>query len=134
MSTEQKRSSCPLSLSLDILGDKWTLLIIRDLIFFKKQYYNEFLSSSEKIATNILSQRLKSLESQNFVSKTRDPLNRSKNIYKVSQKGLDLLPVLLELMLWGHKHSDSAPLVEIMNRIKNNKAKFMEDILEKHKI
>ena len=96
-----RRSFCPISFTLDILGDKWTLLVIRDLVFAHKRNFRDFLASEEKIATNILAQRLKTLEANGIVSRRADPENARKIIYALTEKGINLLPVLLELIRWG---------------------------------
>ncbi|MDE2365739.1 MAG: helix-turn-helix transcriptional regulator [Betaproteobacteria bacterium] len=102
-----KRSSCPMSCALDILGDKWTLLVIRDIMFLDKRYFGDFLTSPEKIASNILSRRLKKLEESNIILRQLDPGNARRAIYTLTEKGLDLLPAMMELLRWGAKH-DSA--------------------------
>jgi DNA-binding HxlR family transcriptional regulator len=99
-----RRSMCPISTTLDILGDKWTLLIIRDLMFNGKKTYGEFLQSEEKIATNILADRLLILEKTGLVEKKAFPGNKVKNLYQLTPKGIDLMPVLLEIILWGDKY------------------------------
>lgn len=98
------RSLCPVSRALDILGDKWTLLVLRDIIFMRKRYFREFLASSEKIASNILSDRLKKLEAADIILRRQDPHNERKIIYAVTEKGLDLIPTILELLRWGAKY------------------------------
>lgn len=103
-----KRSSCPVSCALDILGDKWTLLVIRDIMFKRKHYFRDFLASPEKIASNILSDRLKKLEESNIVSRQPDPGNARRVIYTLTEKGLDLLPAIQELLRWGEKHDLSS--------------------------
>ena len=103
-----KRSSCPVSCALDILGDKWTLLVIRDIMFMRKQYFQDFLESPEKIASNILSDRLKKLEECSIVSRQRDPVNARRVIYALTDKGLDLSPAILELLRWGAKHDPAS--------------------------
>jgi DNA-binding HxlR family transcriptional regulator len=102
---QNKRSSCPVSCALDILGDKWTLLVIRDILFLQKQYFQDFLESPEKIASNILSDRLKKLEECNIVLRQRDPDNARRIIYTLTDKGMDLSPAILELLRWGAKHN-----------------------------
>ena len=98
-----KRSDCPVSYALDIFGDKWTFLIIRDLTQ-GKQFYKEFLSSKEGIATNILSDRLKRLESNGIVaSKVYEKLKTQK-VYTLTQKGKDLIPILVDLIVWSDKY------------------------------
>ena len=99
-----KRSGCGISCALDLLGDKWSLLVIRDMIFMKKQYFKEFLASYEGIATNILSDRLKRLENEGIVEKNQDPENKRQMIYTLTTKGRDLTPVLVDLLYWGATH------------------------------
>lgn len=99
--TKDRRSGCPISYSLDIFGDRWTLLILRDLLLGQKRYYRELLTSDERIATNILSSRLKHLEAQGIITRQFDPNDRRQYVYEVTQKGRDLLPILLEIAAWG---------------------------------
>ena len=99
-----RRSSCPISFALDILGDKWTLLVIRDLVFVRKRHFRDFLASPEKIASNILANRLRMLERCGIVSRRPDPESARKVIYELTGKGIDLVPVLLELVRWGAKY------------------------------
>lgn len=100
----KKRSGCPVSSSLDLWGDKWSLLLIRDLMYAKSCTYGDFLKSDEKIATNILASRLETLEETGIISKSGHPESKSKVLYKLTQKGIDLLPVLMEIYLWGEKY------------------------------
>ena len=104
MAKQKRRSDCPISTALDIFGDKWTLLIIRDLLFKCKQHYVEFLQSEEKIATNILADRLHILEQHGIISKSVDPAHGSRYLYHLSMKGADLLPMLIEMILWSAKY------------------------------
>ena len=97
----KKRSSCPIGIALDIFGDRWTLLILRDLILHGKARYREFLSSEEGIASNILSDRLRRLEVEGMVTRDRDEDDKRRVIYKVTPKGQSLVPVLLEIAAWG---------------------------------
>jgi len=99
------RSSCPINFALEMLGDKWTLLIVRDLLFKDKQSFLEFRKSDERIATNILTDRLRKLDSYGLVSKSVSPQNKSKFLYQLTPMGQDLLPVLVELFAWGAKHN-----------------------------
>ncbi|MEP5698814.1 MAG: helix-turn-helix domain-containing protein [Sneathiella sp.] len=89
---------------LETFGDKWTLLIVRDLMFKQKRTYGEFLQSDEKISTNILADRLNKLEEHEIVTKADDKDNRSKRIYSLTEKGKDLLPIMLEMTAWRAKH------------------------------
>lgn len=102
---DERRSNCPIACSLDILGDKWTLLVIRDMVFARKRYFREFLESAEGIASNILTDRLKRLEESGIVSRRSDPDNARQVIYELTEKGKDLIPALLELGRWGLKHN-----------------------------
>lgn len=98
------RSDCPISNVLDYVGDRWSLLIVRDIAFFNKKSYNELLASSEGIATNILSNRLKKLEISNIIKKQPNPSDRRRHIYSLTNAGKDLLPILIEMILWSAKH------------------------------
>ena len=106
----KKRSNCPLSFSLDIFGDKWSLLIIRDIIMMGKFSFIDFSRSAEKIASNILTSRLDLLEKEGIISKQISPKNKSKFIYSLTRKGIDLQPVLIEMMKWGAKYNPETPL------------------------
>ena len=98
-----KRSCCPIANSLDILGDKWTLLVIRDLALGKRRY-QEFISSPENIASNILADRLKQLEASGLVTRRAYQQNPARYEYVLTKKGKDLRPVLKTLIVWGQKH------------------------------
>jgi len=95
------RSGCPLSYTLDFFGDRWSLLIVRDMVMSEKSTYGEFLSSEEKIATNILADRLNMLENCGFITKQVAPDKKSKFVYQLTEKGITLVPVILEISLWG---------------------------------
>ena len=103
---KESRSSCPQNLILEVIGDKWTLLIIRDLMIGGKHYFREFLQSKEGIASNILSQRLRSLENEGIISKSADPGHRQKIRYSLTQKGIDLFPILMENARWSLKYKN----------------------------
>ena len=103
-----RRSACAISMALDAIGDKWSLLILRDLMFTNKRSYGELQSSDEKIATNILAARLQSLEANGLIRKTADPDNGRRNLYYLTEKGIDLLPVIIELRQWTEKHNPDA--------------------------
>jgi len=98
------RSNCPINFVLEIFGDKWTLLIVRDLMFKGKSSYTEFLQSDEKVSTNILADRLKKLENNGIVEKAIASENRSKLIYALTERGKELLPIMLEITAWSAKH------------------------------
>lgn len=105
------RSSCPIGSVLDLLGDKWSLLIIRDMMFFGKTTYSEFAESVERIASNILSDRLKKLEEFGFIQKLNHPTNLKTKVYTLTEQGVDLIPTMLELLKWSDQylHEHIAP-------------------------
>jgi DNA-binding HxlR family transcriptional regulator len=98
------RSHCPISLALEAFGDRWSLLILRDLLLRDRKHYQQFLNAEENISTNILAERLIHLEKLGIISKSDDPENNKQYIYAPTKKGLDLLPILLELYRWSLKH------------------------------
>lgn len=99
------RSDCPLNYGIEIFCDKWSLLIIRDLMFFGKRHFNEFLSSEEHIATNLLADRLSMLEKEKLIRKSRNSQHKQKIVYSLTEKGIDLLPVILTIGLWSEKYA-----------------------------
>jgi DNA-binding HxlR family transcriptional regulator len=134
METVKKRSDCPLSCSLDIFGDKWSLLIIRDLVFFKKNTYNDFLKSSEGIATNILASRLKILEENGILEKLAHPDSKAKVLYRLTPKGIDLLPILIEVYIWSDKHLEMPSDIKAMiKEAKKDKEKFVKQLTKELK-
>lgn len=98
------RSRCPISLTLDLLGDRWSLLILRDMMFAGKRHFREFLQSDEGIASNILAERLSRLVEAGILTKSDDPTHLQKAIYSLTPMGLDLLPALAQIGIWGRKH------------------------------
>jgi DNA-binding HxlR family transcriptional regulator len=130
MPENKRRSYCGISTALDIIGDKWSLLIIRDLMFRKKITYGDFLKSEEKIATNILADRLNMLESQGIISKKEMPGSKSKYMYSLTRKGVDFGPVLMELMLWSEKYYEiSEKGKALLERIKKDREGLINEIL-----
>ncbi len=101
---QRRRSDCPINFSLETFGDMWSLLIIRDIVYFGKKTYGEFLDSDEGIATNILASRLAHLEQAGILTKNLSPTDKRKDIYSLTEKGLDLIPILLEVAAWGAAH------------------------------
>ena len=122
------RSNCPISNSLDLWGDKWSLLIIRDLMYAKTCTYGDFLKSDEGIATNILAARLLTLEENGLIEKLPHPESKAKVLYKLTRKGIDLLPVLIEINLWAEKYfAISKARKEMLKKVKKNKQRFIEE-------
>jgi DNA-binding HxlR family transcriptional regulator len=126
-----RRSDCPFSCSLDIWGDKWSLLIIRNLMFYNVNTYGEFLKAPEKIATNILADRLASLEKAGLITKQEHPESKVKIFYKLTQMGIDLLPVMVEISAWADKYFEIAPYAKKMTEIaKKDRDGFIETLSE----
>jgi len=125
---DKTRSDCPISCSLDIFGDKWSLLIIRDIMLRNKVSYSEFLHSEEKIASNILVNRLSVLEAEKILVKEVSPENKSKFVYSLTQKGADLLPIVIEIMDWGAKYNANCPRKELGKKIKKDKLSVIKDL------
>jgi DNA-binding HxlR family transcriptional regulator len=100
----KRRSTCPISSALDLLGDKWTLLVMRDLLMNEKAHYRDFLASDERIATNVLADRLARLEGAGLIERTGESPRSGRQRYVATEKGRDLLPVLLELIRWSVRH------------------------------
>jgi DNA-binding HxlR family transcriptional regulator len=99
------RSGCPINLALEVVGDKWSLLIIRDMIFGNRRHFRELLLKSEEgIASNILADRLKMLVDRGIITKSDDPSHKQKAIYSLTEQGIELLPVLAQMAVWGRKY------------------------------
>ena len=118
------RSTCAIASALDLIGDKWSLLIIRDMLMHRKKTFKELSSSDEGIATNLLSSRLKLLESLDVITKRKLPDNKKENIYLLTEKGLDLAPIILEIALWSDNYVRVYnPEMNSFDNIKANKEK-----------
>jgi DNA-binding HxlR family transcriptional regulator len=131
MKTINSRSDCPIGYTLDIFGDKWTMLIIRDLLLYGKDSFSEFLCSDEKIATNILTDRLNVLVRDGFVTKHTAPTNKSKFLYRPTEKAIELIPVLMEITLWAEKYNPAGAPADIVGPLKTNKTKALQDLKKK---
>ncbi len=130
----QQRSNCPISFSLDYLGDKWVLLIIRDIIFSKKVNFKDFLNADEGIATNVLTDRLKMLETHHFIRSFKDKELKTRKVYELTQKGKDLVPYLLEMMIWSNKYGkfnaeDSKALNVFVTAVKKDRQGIIDRLL-----
>ena len=129
------RSDCPISTALDIFGDKWSLLIIRDLVFKGKNTYGDFLGGEEKIATNILADRLTLLECGGIISRHKHPESKAKVLYKLTTKGIDLVPVLVEIIEWSEKYHVVHPIAkEFAKQLKIDKQGVIKALYESHSI
>ena len=126
---QNRRSDCPINFALQTFGDTWSLLIIRDLMFFGKTNYGDFLKSEEHISTNILASRLSHLEDFGIVEKMPHKTDKRRDTYSLTQKGVDLLPALLEIIIWSAKYDPQtgAPK-EFVAEAKNNRGQLIKQI------
>ena len=131
---DKLRSHCPINFSLEIFGDKWTLLIIRDLAFNGMRYYGEFMNAGEGFATNILADRLNVLEEADIIRKEIDKNKKSRYIYSLTEKGIDLVPMLIEMVHWGSLYDkDTASPPEFIKRLKNDKENVIKEFMNQLK-
>ena len=101
----EHRSGCPINLSLEVMGDKWSLIILRDMVFGGRRHFRELLNGSlEGIASNILADRLKMLMQRGIITKAEDPSHKQKSIYSLTEQGIELLPILAQMAVWGRKY------------------------------
>lgn len=136
--SDPHRSGCPINLTLEVVGDKWSLLIIRDIIFGNRRHFRELLTRSEEgIASNILADRLKTLLEQGIISKADDPSHKQKAIYSLTEKGIELLPVLAQMSAWGRKYLPVTEELAIRAQLLEEGgpklwADFMDELREEH--
>ena len=134
----EQRSGCPINLTLEVVGDKWSLLVIRDMIFGNRRHFRELLTRSEEgIASNILADRLKRLVEQGIVSKADDPTHKQKSVYSLTDKGIALLPVLAQMSVWGRKYLPVTEELSIRAQLLEEGGPklwtaFMEELRESH--
>lgn len=125
-----RRSLCPIAFGLDVFGDRWTLLVVRDLIFSGKRRYGEFLASDESISTNILADRLQRLETEGIITRSPDPEHGKRVIYNLTDKGKALLPVLIEIVRWSGKYDpDTGAPAEFLHRIEKDRDAVIRELL-----
>jgi len=131
--TDKKRGTgCPIAFALDIFGDRWSLIILRDLVLRGYETYSEILSDKENIATNVLADRLRELERDGIISKAKDPQNRRQNIYRLTEKGAGLIPVMLEVIQWSAKHDpDTKARKDILDRYSSDPEGLIADLSTK---
>ena len=126
----ERRSACPISYALDLFGDRWTLLVLRDLILFNKRYFGDFLASGEGIATNVLSERLARLEEAGMVSRRRDPEDGKRFVYRATEKARGTLPIMLELIAWSGRYDPDTPAsAAFLKRIHDERPRLVKEIL-----
>ncbi|MFK8165645.1 MAG: winged helix-turn-helix transcriptional regulator [Lewinella sp.] len=131
------RCNCPFTSALDVLGDKWILVIVKQMLIEGKETFKDFTESEEAIATNILSAKLKFLEKAGLVVKTQRPDNKKTNLYLLTEKGLSLTPILIELATWSDKNlRDVHPTIvngEAMEFLRNDKMAFANEIEKRYR-
>ncbi|MGE0129029.1 MAG: winged helix-turn-helix transcriptional regulator [Blastocatellales bacterium] len=123
-----QRSGCPINIALEIFGDRWSLLIVRDLMFKGRNTYKEFLEAEEGIATNILAERLQRLEAAGIILKLPDPADGRKTIYQLAPKGIDLAPVLVEMVLWSARHEETEAPPATIRKMRKNREQFIAGV------
>ena len=126
------RSGCPISSTLDVVGDKWSLLIIRDMLVKHKKTFKEISDSDEKIAPSILSARLKLLESYKLILKTKVPINKKENIYLLTEKGVSLTPIIIEFSLWGNYNMREFNKVDDIEGLNSDKTLIIKTVQDRY--
>ena len=126
------RSGCPIASSLDIIGDKWSLLIIRDMLVKHKKTFKEISNSDEKIAPSILSARLKLLESYKLIFKTKVPDNKKENIYLLTEKGIRLTPIIIEFSLWGNSNMREFNEIDDIEGLNSDKTLIIQAVQDSY--
>lgn len=125
---KKRRSDCPLNVCLELFGDRWTLLIVRDLMLKGRSRFGELLEGGEGIASNILTDRLVRLEAHSLVERCRDPADARRYCYRLTQRGIDLAPVLFEMILWAAQHEATAAPPEEVEEMSRNRAGYLASI------
>jgi len=127
-----RRSGCPLNASVEMLGDRWSLLIIRDMMVRGSRTFKEFLASYEKIATNVLADRLNRLSGYGIIAAYPDPSDGRKRIYLLTEKGIDLAPVLTEMVLWAAAHEETGNQA-LVQQMRKDKPQFLAEVRKRWK-
>lgn len=134
---DDKRSGCPINLSLEVFGDKWSLLILRDMIFGGKRHFRELLRSQEGISSNILADRMKMLVDLGMLTKSDDPTHKQKAIYSLTEPAIELVPIMAHLGAWGRKWLPVTEELSIRAELMENGGQemwdqFMAELREEH--
>lgn len=124
----KRRSGCPVSISLETFGDRWSLLIIRDLMVRGYRTFKDFQGSGEGIASNILADRLRKLEAAGIIAAGEEEGDRRRVNYRLTAKGIDLAPVLLELLIWGAKHERTGAPCGVIAEMERNRERFLAEV------
>src|SRR3954453_21918987 len=123
------RSDCPVSTALEILGDRWTLLIVRDILVWGRHEYKAFLEAGESIATNILADRLQKLEAHGVIRKAPHATDSRKSEYYLTEKGLDLAPVLFDMILWSARYEKTSAPPKLVKRLREDREAFLQEVV-----
>ena len=135
---DAQRSGCPINLTLEVVGDRWSLLVIRDMMFGKRRHFRELLTKSDEgISSNILADRLKRLLEQGIISRDDDPSHKQKGIYSLTEQGIELLPILAQISGWGHKYLPVSEELGVRAKLLSEGgpkmwAEFMDELRETH--
>ncbi|MDF3020903.1 MAG: putative transcriptional regulator [Steroidobacteraceae bacterium] len=129
-SNRRRRSGCPISIALEIFGDTWSLLIVRDLMFKGFRTFNEFLGAGEGIASNVLTDRLSKLESAGVIVKREHDADARRYEYRLTEKGIDLASVMVEIVLWSARHEQTDAPPQILRAMRTQREKFLSDVRE----
>ena len=124
----KRRSGCPVSISLEVFGDRWSLLIIRDLMVRGLRTFKAFQESGEGIATNILADRLQRLEAAGMITAETEETDARRVNYRLTEKGIDLAPVLLELLIWAARHEDTAAPCVLIDNMEKNREQVLAEV------
>jgi DNA-binding HxlR family transcriptional regulator len=128
---ESRRSNCPINAALETFGDRWSLLIIRDLMFYGRRTYREFLEAKEGIATNVLASRLKSLKASGIITTRPDPSDGRKQLYALTRKGIDLAPILIGLVAWASRYERTSLPPALKRRMQEEPNELVADIVRR---
>ncbi|MDR6195096.1 helix-turn-helix domain-containing protein [Siphonobacter sp. SORGH_AS_0500] len=131
MKTSERRSTCPINYSVEIFGDKWMFLILRDIMFNGKNSFLEFRASDEKISSAVLTEKLNLLLEEGIVSKVTSPKNASKFLYLITEKGIELVPAMVEFLDWGSRYNPDGGPKAWLERIRQNKKKAIMELQDK---
>jgi DNA-binding HxlR family transcriptional regulator len=128
MPKSKRRSGCPVSISLEMFGDRWSLLIIRDLMVRGFRTFREFQESGEGISTNILADRLRKLEARGIITAEAEETDRRRVNYRMTERGIDLAPVLLELLIWGARHEDTGTPCALIDKMEKHREEILAEV------
>lgn len=122
------RSGCPVNISLEVVGDRWSLLIVRDMMVRGYTSFKEFQESGEGIATNILADRLRKLEAVGIIAGETDATDARRVNYRLTRKGIDLAPVVLELLIWGARYEDTGAPCAMINKLVKHRTELLAEV------